>query len=258
MKPMRSVVESLEKSLSVTADPKVAARATELRMRGRLKERQKVPREQIEGRWHHWHQQCLNLFSDKGLDPDPEAAFKLACFYADYRRWHAGETFGHRFDKPKGIFLYGPFGSGKTEVLKTLVVHLRETVKAKFLFRQSRSMIEDYCSLDRTLEYYRYTDHQSDVFLDDVGIESAGLRYGMPWSIGDYLKDRYDRCSEYGREGRKILFTTLVSSNFSSPREIKEKYGARTLSVLVDICDFVPYIHTDRRLGRLSERERRP
>lgn len=254
---MRSMKEILG-SMGKTADPKVAARAADLRARSesrRLQGRKQVSREQIEGKWHVWHQGCLDLFREKGLNPDPDAAFKLACFYADYKRWHAGEYFGHHFDKPKGIFLYGPFGSGKTEVLKTLVHHLRETIEAKFLIRHSRSMIEDYCSLEGTLEYYRYTDHKSDVFIDDVGIESAGLRYGIPWTIGDYLQDRYDRCSEFGREGRKILFTTLVSSNFTSPKEIEGKYGARTLSVLVDICDFVPYIRKDRRLERLECRD---
>lgn len=247
MQSMKQILNAMGDS----ADPKVAARAADIQKRRTVKQRQ-VSREEIEKRWNFWHQQCFDLFADKGLDPDADVAFKLACFYADYKRWHAGEHFGHTFAKPKGLFVYGPYGSGKTEAVRTIVVNLRETVRAKFLLRHSRDLIQDYCTKDEVLEYLRHYDHNADVFLDDVGIEGCGMRYGVKWSIGDYIQTRYDRCTSFDGGQRKIRYTTLITSNLANAQEIEAKYGTRTLSTLVDICDFVPYARADRRLARLA------
>jgi len=156
-------------------------------------------------------------------------------FYTDYVLW----TYGLG-QKPKGLIVFGPIGAGKTTLCEDLVYGMKRCRRSEQItILRARRMAEDYAQFDDYLDWLRRVS-RADVMLDDLGAEGSSTRYGVTWSMADYIDDRYIAW----RERQRI---TLITTNLTGLEEIAERYGHRAESRIREMVTPIVYAHPDRR-----------
>ena len=117
----------------------------------------------------------------------------------------------------RGLLVTGRVGCGKTR----LVTAIRDAFDSG-----NRNWV--YCKDSDDMEYLRYCEDamKSNVYIDDIGSEEIVRDYGNVVDVvGDFLQ-RY----HYRGTGRVIATTNL------NAEKITEKYGARTLDRMLEMC----------------------
>ena len=156
-------------------------------------------------------------------------------FFLAYALWSYG--FG---PKPKGLIVFGPIGAGKTTLCEDLVDGMRRCRRTEQItILRARRMAEDYAQFEDYLDWLRRVS-RADVLIDDLGCEGVASRYGVPWSMADYLDDRYLAWREHQR-------ITLITTNLTGLEEIVERYGHRAESRIREMVTPIVYAHPDRR-----------
>ena len=166
----------------------------------------------------------------------PENVFRPAAdFYAQYTAADSGLA-----EKPKGLLVMGNIGSGKTTLCEDLVLAMRRVRPAgRVIVLRARRMAEDFSTFPDYIAWLRQKNHAA-VFLDDLGSENIACRFGVPWSLADYLDDRYIAWREH-------QFPTIITTNLKGLREIAERYGDRAASRLREMTVPLVYAYPDRR-----------
>ena len=160
---------------------------------------------------------------------------QVFAFFEAYGLW--AERLG---PKPKGLIVFGPIGAGKTTLCEDLVEAMRLCPRTeRVVILRARRMAEDYAQFDDYISWLRRVG-QADVFLDDLGAERNASRFGVPWSMADYLDDRYIAWREHQR-------ITLITTNLTGLSEISERYGHRAESRIREMLTPIVYAHPDRR-----------
>lgn len=142
--------------------------------------------------------------------------------------------------KPKGLIVFGPIGAGKTTLCEDLVEGMRRCWNAgRITILRARRMAEDYSQFEDYLDWLRRIS-RDDVMIDDLGAEGSSSRYGVAWSMADYLDDRYMAWREH-------QWITLITTNLTGLDEIVERYGHRAESRIREMVTPIVYAHPDRR-----------
>lgn len=165
----------------------------------------------------------------------PEDVFRQAAdFYAQYAAAAHGLA-----EKPKGLLIVGPIGAGKTTLAEDIVQALRRLDRDRVIILRARRMAEDFSTFPDYIFWLRQKN-SSVVLLDDLGCEQIACRFGVSWSMADYLDDRYLAWREH-------QLPTVITTNLKGIPEITERYGERAASRIREMTVPLVYAYPDRR-----------
>lgn len=188
----------------------------------------------------------IDYLQKRILTPPPEVLKPVAAAYSRLVSFYAGDC---GLTMPRGFFLYGPTGCGKTTLVKAIAdccrIHFKK-LPSKFdapIFARARLLTEAYAAEDNFLPRFRADTRKKTLIIDDLGTERTSTHYGVPWGLEDLIEDRYDTWTDYGHP-------TFFTSNIQTPHDLLARYGERAMSRICGMCNFISYNYKDRRLSR--------
>lgn len=128
----------------------------------------------------------------------------------------------------KGICLSGPFGSGKTAVMKFISAYTRAEIIPVTEMTYSWIHSKEKCNIIMDI----LVSDNSAVILDDFGAESKALAYGNEFPM-DMIIDK--RFSLYD-DSRAL---THLTTNIVTEKELNAIYGDRITSRILGMCTFI-------------------
>lgn len=142
----------------------------------------------------------------------------------------------------KGCLLFGGVGSGKTEFLKMFcfISHIFSGNAIKYV--HSRDLMTKY-EVEGMAGIIEYLQQKSGfVVIDEIGLDNeVSFHYGNKINIiSDIILTRYEIWKNKG-------VVTFFSTNLSID-ELRNKYDERVYSRLVEMCNFVIFDSSDRRI----------
>lgn len=191
----------------------------------------------------------------RGLEIEPEAAWNYAAFiFSQWAAWKKGPENGRIYPRPKvGVLFYGPCGAGKSALADFLRDSIKQIARIDIKRINTAALIEKY-NRGELQEYEARGFADADIYLDDLGYETAGKRYGEKWGLDDFLKFRYEYA--FRRYGRYTFATT----NLNGLAEIEQRYGVHVASRCAEMFDLIKLTGKDRRseiAEKRSDRVRR-
>ncbi len=165
---------------------------------------------------------------------------------ADAEHFIKGFTFQNEF--PKGLFMSGPVGCGKSHLASAI---LREIIRKGYsglfynspdLLRDIRATFDEGSELteDTLLEYIEEVDL---LVLDDLGAEK----------VSEFVLDRFYLIVNKRYEGCKPL---IVTTNYDE-ETLKSRFGERLMSRLIEMCEaFGPFPIEDYRRRHVAAQAR--
>lgn len=149
----------------------------------------------------------------------------------------------------KGNLLLGNVGTGKTEIMIILQRYL-SYLKSPYIFR--RGIVWAFADNFKKESYDCFLPIlQGNWFFDELGltdertgelIKESVNHYGNKILVGEELiLKRYNIFKETG-------YQTSFTCNLS-PKQIKDAYGERSYSRLLEMCNFINYYGNDRRIN---------
>src|SRR3990167_1343368 len=143
-------------------------------------------------------------------------------------------------DTKKGIYIHGPVGTGKTHIayaLKSKYDQPQQGAYAQFL-NITKLLHDIRQDFDKPAHQKEYWDedvmkHEYLTILDDVGSEKV-----TDWVAETFyliVNERYNH-----------MRPTIFTSNFPL-KDLAERIGERTVSRIVEMCDVVELVGSDRR-----------
>ena len=118
----------------------------------------------------------------------------------------------------RGLFVYGQYGCGKTSLMRLFQPLLEHSCFVPLGNPEIRDCLSDGGWIAEALD--------NDVFLDDLGAESAVTDYGVKRELAAEFIVRYHQ------KGKGRLF---ISTNLTG-EEIAERYTARLTSRIKELC----------------------
>jgi DNA replication protein DnaC len=178
-----------------------------------------------------------NFVNDYQIDSENEAI--INCLFAYFTGNKEFEAYHETFSLRKGLLLLGPCGTGKTLTLRIFQRALLEYQKKTFGLWHINEVSEEY-QANKTLQ--RYSINKPLAF-DELGLankENLKIWGNASNIIEDLVEKRY------------YLFSTLGTlTHFTSNltlEQIKELYSPRAYSRLMEMCNVIKLVSTDRRL----------
>lgn len=188
------------------------------------------------------------------LDKYNQTAFDLLCHYfsADAGFISLATNIGVKNPSlEKGIFFTGNFGVGKTVMMKLFqknkrqVYHMKNTKDIAEDYR--RSSDKDPFDFDQHTDKFRnafadmsvFEQQYAGVCFDDLGTEDIKNNFGNKINVmGDIIEMRYAK----GNCGLFMHATTNLTAD-----QLKEFYGARVISRMREVFNFIELPGNDRR-----------
>jgi len=185
------------------------------------------------------------------LDDKNSILFELLCKYFGNDLGFHSIALSMGVENPsldKGIFLAGNFGVGKTWFMRLFQQNQRQV----YTVRSCKIIADEFETQgeDRMIEYWNITKNainDSSAFfqqhtglcLDDLGTEDIKTHYGNRKNvIGDLIEKRYEK---------KATGTYLHATTNLTSEQLKEFYGARVISRMREIFNFIELKGSDRR-----------
>ena len=140
-----------------------------------------------------------------------------------------------------GLFLYGPYGTGKTHLAAAVARELiLQGKKVEFVYTPAllfrvRKAFQEGVSEDEYSRIIHYSEEVPYLILDDIGVEKTTEWARQTLDVIFYERDSHD-------------LSTVITSNLS-PDEIAEKIDARIASRLVGMGKILPLIGPDYRIS---------
>jgi DNA replication protein DnaC len=148
-------------------------------------------------------------------------------------------------DSGKGLWLYGPRGTGKTTLAMLVSQHALRAHRSVAIYTAPRLLaaIRNTYEDDSAQSYDQLMDRLRAVEL--LHIEDLAVARTNEWVLEQFytvINDRY-------QDERAVLFTADVEQ----PNDLAEHVGARTYSRVMEMCgDPIPMFGSDRRLEKYS------
>lgn len=141
----------------------------------------------------------------------------------------------------KGFFVIGDVGVGKSAMVKTIQVLLKDT-EMRFKWVNAYEL-KDLSELYNIAEIKAIYGRESncDLYIDDVGFSFDVKRYGNTINIiSELIMERYDL---FVNSGIKTHFSTnlLISSEDQNIPTIEKLYGNRVLDRIKEMCELIPF-----------------
>lgn len=149
-----------------------------------------------------------------------------------------------RFSR-RGIYLHGDVGTGKTHIAYTLADASQEKIRVRSEFWNVTELLREIRMdfernvYDKTRTEEHLMGYQGLLFLDDVGSEKI-----TEWVAETFyliLNKRYND-----------ILPTVITSNLPIA-QLADRIGDRTVSRIVEMCDVVELVGTDRRITNQSK-----
>jgi hypothetical protein len=133
---------------------------------------------------------------------------------SDFRKIYDAEIAGKKFRKPKGLFLFGHYGTGKTLAARVIADYfnlpLIDTYSISFEYQKKDG--SDW------IEKWLFSNCLKAVVIDDIGAEGDIRKFGNESPIGGILATRARFWEEYGTP-------TIYTTNLETPRAVAKAYG---------------------------------
>ncbi len=152
-------------------------------------------------------------------------------------------TIDEQLDAGRGLWFFGPHGTGKTTLAMLVSRHALEAGRSVAIYSLPRLLAEirtTYDDDDRSGSYTDLLDRLTEVDLlhiDDVGAEKTS-----PW----VLEQLYSVVNARYEDERSITITT----NLEKSTELAAQINARTVSRLEEMCEVLPLYGQDLRPPR--------
>jgi len=144
-------------------------------------------------------------------------------------------------DKKKGVCLVGGVGIGKSALMKTLQVLLKDTERRfKWVNGYELKDLSETETIGEIKANYG-ASLNCDLYIDDIGFAVDVKRYGNTVNIiSDIIMERYDL---FVNTGFRTHFSTnlLVSSSDFNVPTIEKIYGSRVLDRIKQMCTLVKW-----------------
>jgi DNA replication protein DnaC len=142
-------------------------------------------------------------------------------------------------DQGRGLWLFGQVGTGKTTLAMLVARAAIDAGRSVAIYSLPRLLAELRATFDddATQSYTQLLDRLAEVDLlhiDDVGAEQTS-----PW----VLEQLYALVNARYEDERSVVLTT----NITSPDELADQIGLRTVSRLQEMCEDVPMLGEDAR-----------
>lgn len=129
----------------------------------------------------------------------------------------------------RGILLIGHVGTGKSTMMRAVSRMYAQRYGLGFGVKTCADLVRSFTEFGYSGEVERWTK-APHICLDDLGHEGQGVHYGTRTDlVGEIIESRYDAALN----GERMIthFTTNLSTN-----QIREKYGERVYSRIVQMC----------------------
>lgn len=138
-------------------------------------------------------------------------------------------------DGKKGFLISGPYGCGKTEIMKAFcTTHFKPFNPATDKICHITSSIEMIEGYNQDKNFNRYFNN--NLYIDDFGSEQ---RANFMAKDEDPILSKFLELWYMKREHRLFITTNL------SKEEVELKYGGRVYSRLHDLCNFITFKEKD-------------
>lgn len=151
------------------------------------------------------------------------------------------EGVSESYPTEKALLLFGSVGSGKSDLMRLMLKHNAILKKDKLYFAHAKNYVFDYEVVGADILQAYENDN---IIIDEIGLDNeTAIHYGNKTNvIQDLILLRYEIWKD---KSKKTYFTTNLT-----PSELKEKYGERVFSRLIEMCTFIKIdYHQDRRAG---------
>lgn len=121
---------------------------------------------------------------------------------------------GKKFRKPKGLLLFGGYGTGKTLAARIIAARL------EFQFYDTHSIELKYLKKDGNdwIDSFIFEKSRNALVIDDIGAEGEIKKFGNESPMGLILSSRASFWERFGTP-------TIYTSNLASPQEIASRYS---------------------------------
>jgi len=182
---------------------------------------------------------------DKSLGPLAKVAYDKA--------WHYAKNWWDNYKAGRGLYIHGPYGTGKTHLAAAIVNYVIQTYEVPVLFGTLTVLFQHMKDAIVMGDSYRLEKERETLYtVDLLVIDDLGKERPTDWVVEELFN-----LINYRYEHMKPI---IITSNYN-PDELKQRYnkasrdygekdiGSAIISRLKEMCDTLPLFGEDYRKG---------